>query len=197
LPLDLREIRTALGRLRKLVADPPTVKMHCTVNGRVLPEDECSNCVDVTVLRMEGLGVLRLLCPSGFSTIYDDIARDIDAATALRRPVRIQLRKLAAFCRQLVEEAWHSDAVHAPDESMALLDEVTAVLSGPPLTDTERAVLALIPRSPRARTGKELIAALAARGTDLQQSTLTRHIIPRLKKWHEVTNRSGAGYSRP
>jgi hypothetical protein len=198
--LDLCAIRAGLDRLRQLITNPPIVKTHCTVDGRLLSEEESPTVIDDRAFCAVGLGMLRLLCPSGFTSVgHDDTERDIDAATALPRAMRIALRKLAAFCRRLVEDASHSDAVHAPDESLALLDEVAAALSGPPLTDTERAVLAVIPRSPRGCTGKEIIAALAAAadGTELQQSTLTRHIIPRLKKWHGVTNRPHAGYCRP
>ncbi len=40
--------------------------------------------------------------------------------------------------------------------------------------------------------GKQLATALA-----IEHSTLTRHIIPELKKLHGVKNRSGAGYYVP
>jgi hypothetical protein len=65
------------------------------------------------------------------------------------------------------------------------------------LTDTERRVLNIIERPPpdQGQTGKEIIAALRKQGYLISQSTLTRHIIPKLKRWYNVENPGGGrGY---
>jgi len=72
--------------------------------------------------------------------------------------------------------------------------------AAPPLTDTERKVLDIIRAQPPGAgvTGKEILAALARQGIDLEQSTLTRHVIPNLKRWHGVRNAGGGrGYFIP
>ena len=65
--------------------------------------------------------------------------------------------------------------------------------NGEPLTDTEAAVYAVIPEAPDAITGKEIAAK---HGIGILQSTLTKHIIPKLKMKRGIVNR-GAGYFRP
>lgn len=62
----------------------------------------------------------------------------------------------------------------------------------PPLTDTERAVLEIIKKqySGEGIQGKDIVKQM--RGL-IEVSTLTRHIIPKLKT-HGVKNRRGAGY---
>ncbi len=67
----------------------------------------------------------------------------------------------------------------------------------PPLTDKEEAVLTIITKQPKGKgiTGKCIIAELSRQGIELEQSTLTRHIIPKLKKKpYEVKNRPNVGY---
>jgi hypothetical protein len=69
------------------------------------------------------------------------------------------------------------------------------VHSRPPLSDKELQVLKIIKAQSRAITGPGIIKAIA-RSTNfiVEQSTLTRHIIPKLKKWYGVKNRPGVGY---
>jgi hypothetical protein len=64
----------------------------------------------------------------------------------------------------------------------------------PPLTAHERAVLEVIKDHPHGIQGDNILTILARRGRVLDQSTLTRHIIPKLKDWHRVRNRPGVGY---
>lgn len=64
----------------------------------------------------------------------------------------------------------------------------------PPLTDTQTKVLKIIKSSRKPIRGKTIIIRLREQyGLTLEQSTLTRHIIPALKK-HGVKNKPGAGY---
>ena len=94
------------------------------------------------------------------------------------------LRFVSTAARVMGEEAGRVEA-DLPDEALANL--------GMPLTDTKQAALDLIlEHSPDGIMGKQLATALA-----IEHSTLTRHIIPELKKLHGVKNRSGAGYYVP
>lgn len=66
-----------------------------------------------------------------------------------------------------------------------------------PLNDRQKEVLKLIPFGPdRGILGKEIIAMLGKAGDSLGLSTLTRHVIPRLKQFHNVRNQRGVGYYR-
>ncbi len=70
----------------------------------------------------------------------------------------------------------------------------------PPLTDHEQKVLDLIKAQPPGKgiTGPKILTTLAKQGRILDQSTLTRHIIPKLKKWYGVGNAGGGrGYFIP
>jgi hypothetical protein len=72
----------------------------------------------------------------------------------------------------------------------------TIAPAGPPLTDTEQRVLDLIQAVSQGKgiTGRQIIAKLDKEGFLLDQGTLTRHVIPILKKSHGVKNRPGVGY---
>lgn len=64
-----------------------------------------------------------------------------------------------------------------------------------PLTELQRRVLNLIPKgTSRGITGKEILTKLAP--MPLDQSTLTRHVIPVLKQYYGVCNQLGFGYFR-
>jgi hypothetical protein len=68
----------------------------------------------------------------------------------------------------------------------------------PPLSSLEKAVLQLIPRGGETGlTGRQLIAALKRQCWQLDQSTLTTHVIPKLKRFYGVGGRPGVGYYRP
>jgi hypothetical protein len=67
----------------------------------------------------------------------------------------------------------------------------------PPLTDHEQAVLKVIKDHPGGIQGSKILSILAKRRRVLDQSTLTRHIIPKLKDWCRVRNRRGVGYYIP
>jgi hypothetical protein len=71
-----------------------------------------------------------------------------------------------------------------------------AASTGPPLTATEQRVLALIQAVPQGQgiTGRQIIKKLDKEGFPLDQGTLTRHVVPSLKRYHGVKNRSGVGY---
>jgi hypothetical protein len=70
-------------------------------------------------------------------------------------------------------------------------------LTSPPLTELEEAVLQLVPRGHGdGISGKEIIAAINKSRPSVGQSTLTTHIMPKLKKWYGVANRNGVGYYR-
>jgi hypothetical protein len=64
-----------------------------------------------------------------------------------------------------------------------------------PMSETEKAVFELLTALPagEALTGSEIISRLGAKGIPIEQSTLTRHIIPKLKE-HGVRNRRNVGY---
>ncbi|MBM4296843.1 MAG: hypothetical protein FJ143_03795 [Deltaproteobacteria bacterium] len=66
----------------------------------------------------------------------------------------------------------------------------------PPMTETEHAVYCLLGTLAPGKglTGKEIIQALGKKNICLEQSTLTRHIIPPLKKHRNVKNRKSVGY---
>ncbi len=65
----------------------------------------------------------------------------------------------------------------------------------PPLSKKEKAVFDLIKHQPEgsALKGGEIISKLDQQGIFLEQSTLTRHIIPKLRE-RGITNRHGVGY---
>jgi hypothetical protein len=78
-----------------------------------------------------------------------------------------------------------------------ILDQFNAPAdSAPPLTEAEGKVLELIKQQPKGQaiTGPEIISSLNKQGFPMEQSTLTRHIIPKLKKGYGVKNRRGVGY---
>jgi hypothetical protein len=81
---------------------------------------------------------------------------------------------------------------------LADLTNLLPFLSPKPLTEAEEAVLSVIPfkDSGKGITGKEIVAALAKKGFELSENTLTRHIIPKLKESYGVENRRGVGYYR-
>lgn len=65
-----------------------------------------------------------------------------------------------------------------------------------PLTRTEEKVLGLILQQPPGGgiTGRQIINQLCREGFLIDQSTLTSHIIPKLKLHRGVRNRGGVGY---
>lgn len=67
---------------------------------------------------------------------------------------------------------------------------------GPPLGSKASAVLRLIQsiEPPEGITGPEIVLRLDERGVLVEPNTLTRHIIPNLKKHYGVTNKRGVGY---
>lgn len=69
-------------------------------------------------------------------------------------------------------------------------------LAPPPLTETERRVLDVIKAQPDGSgiSGREIIRELNRQNFPIEQSTLTRHIIPRLRNFHGVRNRKSVGY---
>lgn len=83
-------------------------------------------------------------------------------------------------------------AIAAVAKSMPTADSL------PPLTDTERAVYELIDGQPPGEgiLGKQIIAELQRLQPpiDIGQSTLTRHIIPSLRKHYDIPNRPSVGY---
>lgn len=94
----------------------------------------------------------------------------------------------------------------ALDDQGAQLKPQTETKGGgtiPPLTNCERAVLDQIPRiaqdgQGKGITGKEIVEALANTENEIDQNTLTTHVIPKLKKWFGVINpRGGRGYFIP
>jgi hypothetical protein len=64
--------------------------------------------------------------------------------------------------------------------------------SPPPPTENEKEVLGLIEQA--SRDGGAIDGKGIRKATGIEQSTLTKHIIPRLKKYYGVENRRGAGY---
>lgn len=68
----------------------------------------------------------------------------------------------------------------------------------PPLTEPEQAVLDVIRTQPPGQgiTGIQIIDTLRMRNppVKIEQSTLTRHFIPKLKQGYGVRNRRSAGY---
>lgn len=69
----------------------------------------------------------------------------------------------------------------------------------PPPSETQLKVLEVIQSLPPERgiSGKDIIKELKKAGFPIEQSTLTRHIIPDLKKWHGVKNVRRRGYFIP
>jgi hypothetical protein len=66
------------------------------------------------------------------------------------------------------------------------------------LTTLEQSVLDIIIAQPPGSgiPGKQILKEMAKKGRILDDSTLTTHIIPKLKAWHRVKTRRGAGYYR-
>lgn len=67
----------------------------------------------------------------------------------------------------------------------------------PPLTEHEQWVLDLIAAQPKgtAITGPRIISAIGVKHHYvMEQSTLTKHIIPKLKRWYSVKSRPRVGY---
>jgi len=102
--------------------------------------------------------------------------------------------------REIVEPMQrHAEAVRkwlARMSKEAGHDSVAGVHTPPPLTRLEKAVLNIIKVQPKDKgiTGNKIIAELARQRITTEQSTLTRHIIPKLKRWYGVKNRPGVGY---
>jgi hypothetical protein len=122
----------------------------------------------------EGRGFVKRFPHSLFSELGHDVWRSSEAA------VGEILRLAVALCPPAKQE-----------------DTGTiAASSVPPLTETGAAVLALIKAQPTGSgiTGREIVKVLSERGFPIQQSTLTKHVMPELKKWHGVKNRLGVGY---
>jgi len=69
-------------------------------------------------------------------------------------------------------------------------------VTAPPPSEREEAVLAVIPYWPKAITGKEILIKLKDSYPTLDQGALTKDIIPKLKAYYGVANRSGVGYFR-
>ena len=68
----------------------------------------------------------------------------------------------------------------------------------PPLTAIEDSVLEIIRNHPEGIQGPGILEALAKiHENPPHQGTLTRHFIPKLKKWCGVKNRRGVGYYLP
>jgi len=65
-----------------------------------------------------------------------------------------------------------------------------------PLTDNQNVVLELLKKQPKTKglTGKAILQELERMDIIIDQSTLTKSIIPALKKSHGVKNKPGAGY---
>jgi len=79
-------------------------------------------------------------------------------------------------------------------------NEASAVKPTPaivPLSENEQAVLNEIPNGKEgAKTGKEILRSLEEKNIRIDQSVLTKRIIPVLKKNHRVKNRRNVGYYR-
>ena len=95
------------------------------------------------------------------------------------------------------------DRALLPDRSIEVRSRVPATphphvedATAPPLTEPEQQVLGIIKQQPpdKAISGQAIVDELGRRGRTIVLSTLTRHIIPRLKAHHRVRNRRGAGY---
>ena len=90
--------------------------------------------------------------------------------------------------------------IQATDSERFIRDaiEETGPSPDPPLKPTERMVFDLVKSQPEDKgiTGKEIVEALSKKGTRLNPSTLTKHIIPPLKKLG-IKNARGVGYYYP
>lgn len=74
-------------------------------------------------------------------------------------------------------------------------DRIADGSAGPPQTDTEREVLDIIRAHPGGIVGKQILKTMKNKSRDIEQPTLTRHIIPTLRQHHRAKNRrGGVGY---
>lgn len=133
--------------------------------------------------------------PPGFEQTFDDRLRDYCALGSLR--ARLRTDRFSAEVARLNGEGFGEALASLiwdkfPKEARRLLLPWPADRGKPPLTDIEGRVLRLIQDSPKGISGSEVVTRL--RAFNLEQSTLTRHIIPVLKAWHGVANRPGVGY---
>ena len=115
---------------------------------------------------------------------------DADLRQVSRRLSKIEFGLvLANYYEELAQFA--QDAIDAKQTQWLLEAE-------PPLTDNERAVYKLIDGQPPGEgiIGKQIVAKLEHLQPPIfiEQSTLTRHIIPSLRKHHDIPNRRGVGY---
>jgi hypothetical protein len=72
--------------------------------------------------------------------------------------------------------------------------------AAPPLKHSEQAVLNIIKNQPKGKgiQGKAIIAALKKKRIDLKETTLRKHILPKLKRFYGVQNiRAAGGYLIP
>lgn len=108
-----------------------------------------------------------------------------------------RLAELYAWCCERFDAIYraHNDAMRSDADAIPATPPSTNSLE--PLTPTEQAVFDLIPESPEAIQGPQIISTLRKRSVPLNQSTLTKHIIPNLKSKRGIRNRQGAGYYRP
>jgi hypothetical protein len=86
---------------------------------------------------------------------------------------------LAAKRDRLPKSATHPVSVPLSDTEQKVLDEIKSQVPGTGIT------------------GAKICRHLADKGFPIDQSTLTRHIIPKLKASHGVENRPGVGYYIP
>jgi hypothetical protein len=91
----------------------------------------------------------------------------------------------------------HAEAIRAWVKKLKRRAGRCQATVAPPLTAHEKAVLKVIKDHPDGIQGSEILSILARRGRVLDQSTLTRYIIPNLKGWCRVRNRHGVGYYIP
>lgn len=99
----------------------------------------------------------------------------------------------AVRCEPVPQYAWLTDVVF---KTVQAIDMLTEGGDPPPLTENEKRVLSIIQEQPRGDgiLGKQIIDQLTTQALPIDQSTLTRHIIPMLKRWYGVDNRRGVGY---
>jgi hypothetical protein len=92
-------------------------------------------------------------------------------------------------------EAWLDDVVAAMHRAGIRSAPATRKGSKPKLTKTERVALSIIKAQPKGRgiSGKEIIAELKRKNIILLESTLRRHILPKLAEHFGVVNQRAAG----
>lgn len=111
---------------------------------------------------------------------------------------RIKSNQVGQAKPGLATELAGQSAVFAPSMhssgAQAGSDDSSPTAESRPLTEKQRVAFEIIAANPNGIMGKQLVAEMGKRGEETDLGTLTKHIIPKLKKQCGIVNTPGVGY---